>query len=249
MKKRLSLSVLLFLMLACISHSYAQAPGTPESPQYLRPTAPIDTLAPASETIRNAPLWRKSLVIIGDSYVANHRDKTENGWSYLLAQKYQMQYANYGRNGSCIAFDRHRWGVSMLNRLVELPLEADYVVIVAGHNDADSLGRNPAIRDEFVRNLGSFLDKMIDRYPTSRLAYVTPWNVDRPGFPEVLRLIREACASRSIPLFDAATSSGIYVNNARFRHLYFQGDNDTAHLNAKGHQLFLSKIEHFLLSL
>lgn len=53
----------------------------------------------------------------------------------------------------------------------------------------------------------------------------------------------KVCSRYSIPVFNAAERSGIYVWDAQFRKLFFQGANDTAHLNAKGHRLFMRKGE------
>jgi hypothetical protein len=68
-------------------------------------------------------------------------------------------------------------------------------------------------------------------------------------FPEMTAVLLEVCGSYSIPVFDATRNSGIYVWDEQFRSLYFQGPRDTAHLNDAGHNLFLPKMEHFLLGL
>ena len=68
-------------------------------------------------------------------------------------------------------------------------------------------------------------------------------------FEEMTEVLLEVCGSYSIPVFDATRGSGIYVWDEEFRKLYFQSPGDTAHLNAAGHDLFLPKMEHFLLGL
>ncbi len=80
-------------------------------------------------------------------------------------------------------------------------------------------------------------------------AFVTPWRVPRPCFNEVIGIMVKVCGRYSIPVFNSAEKSGIYVWDAQFRKLFFQGPNDTAHLNAKGHRLFMRKGESFLLGL
>lgn len=243
----------------------SQEVGTVEAPNYLVRTAPITHEGDAPDYIKSAPLWGKTMVIIGDSYVRNHRDKPENGWSYLIAQKYRMQYFNYGRNGNCLVFDRAVWGTAMCRRYVEMQPEADYVLVVAGHNDADYIaGRDlrdstwtaerqsivyDSLLNVFRQQLPVFVDDLIRRYPRARLAFVTPWNVDSPGFADVLATLRQVCAEKSVPLYDAASYSGIYVNDPDFRKLYFQAPGDKAHLNADGHRLFMRKMETFLLGL
>lgn len=49
--------------------------------------------------------------------------------------------------------------------------------------------------------------------------------------------------------FASARNSGIHVASDRFRSIYFQGGGvkDNAHLNAKGHDLFLPTAEAFIL--
>ena len=89
---------------------------------------------------------QKIFNIIGDSYVANHRCPYTEAWHYKLAQEKGFVYNNYGKNGSCIAFDRThdgKWnfGPAMWQRYKAMEPNADYVIIIAGHNDADMVAR------------------------------------------------------------------------------------------------------------
>ena len=97
--------------------------------------------------------------------------------------------------------------------------------------------------------LDSLCRGLIAKYPSAKLAFVTPWRVPGQAFEAVTSVIKKVCGNYSIPVFDASSSSGIYVWDETFRKLYFQGPNDMAHLNAKGHQLFFRKGEIFLLGL
>ena len=49
---------------------------------------------------------QRTINVIGDSYVANHRAPKEQAWHYKMAQAMGMKYNNYGKNGACVAFDR-----------------------------------------------------------------------------------------------------------------------------------------------
>jgi lysophospholipase L1-like esterase len=231
---------------------------------YLNETRPIDTNAPASAEVQAAPLYGKTMLIIGDSYVRNHRRPVEEAWHYLVAEKYHMTYYNYGKNGNCVAFDRTNrgFGIPMYQRLDELKTPADYVLVVAGHNDATMIAQRDTTLDdtanaarhdsmvvEFRLRLNQLIDSLVAKYPDAKLAFISPWNVDAPGFAEMFTQLREVCGEHSVPLYDAATQSGIYVRDAAFRRRYFQGPNDTAHLNAAGHKLFMHKAETFLLGL
>lgn len=206
----------------------------------------VDTMV--AQALCDAPLYGKTIHVIGDSYVRNHKRPYTETWHYKVAEKYQMTYRNYGRNGNCIAFDRERFGQSMLHRFEEMNDTADYVLVIAGHNDAGMIGVEGTM-EQFRLGLDSLCQGLIRKYPAAKLAFVTPWRVPRANFPEVTQQIVEVCAQYSIPVYNAAQESGIYVWEEAFRARFFQGRNDTAHLNAEGHALFMNKGERFLLEL
>ena len=201
--------------------------------------------------IRDASLYGKSIVFFGDSYIQNHVRPIEETWHYKLAVKYNMEYHNFGWNGNCVAYDRtaENFGPAMYERYKVLPEKADYVVVCAGHNDASRMLYTGEGTDAFREKLKVLCEALVRKYPGAKLCFVTPWAVPRPMFPEMTAVLLEVCGSYSIPVFDATRNSGIYVWDEEFRKLYFQGPNDTAHLNAAGHDLFLPKMEHFLLGL
>ncbi|MDE6636767.1 MAG: SGNH/GDSL hydrolase family protein [Muribaculaceae bacterium] len=199
----------------------------------------------------NNDLTGKTIAFLGDSYVKNHRRPADEAWHSKASANLGMNYVNCGRNGSSIAFDRTKdgFGPAMTERYkTEIPDSANYIVIIAGHNDADYL-MNHADQDlwnEFCIGLDTLLDGIQTKFPEARLAFVTPWAVDRPGFTEVNAQILKACGQRVIPVLDMAALGVIDVNNPDFRAKYFQGPNDTAHLNAKGHDLLVPLGEAFL---
>ena len=61
----------------------------------------ISCLMPVLVFAQTGSLKGKQIGVIGDSYVRNHVGKIEDTWHYKFAQKHQMQYYNYGRNGNC----------------------------------------------------------------------------------------------------------------------------------------------------
>ena len=200
-----------------------------------------------SETLRGAKFG-----IIGDSYVRNHREPVENTWHYKFAKKHGMEYYNYGRNGNCIAVDLKQWGTAMYKRYTEMRDDLDYVVVVAGHNDA-APGRADSIgMDAFKERLGILCQGLIERYPKARIFFFTPWtcNAFNGSMREkVVDAMLQVCGSYGIPVFDAARRSNIFATSEQFRKIYFQGGKgtDTAHLNSKGHDRFLPVAENFLM--
>jgi hypothetical protein len=185
------------------------------------------------------------LNVIGDSYVANHRRPKEETWHCKMAQSLGLAYNNYGRNGSCVAFDRthdgrFNFGPAMWQRYKAMDPEADYVIIIAGHNDADKVKNNVDSLRMFCDSLETMLSGIERLCPKARIGYVTPWYVDRPGFKPVCKAIRRICKRHHVPvLWNYSRGCVIKVRDEEFRRKYFQGVNDTAHLNEAGHDMFL----------
>ena len=196
-------------------------------------------------TFSNIGNAQKIMNVIGDSYVANHRKPFEESWHYKLAKEQMFTYENFGRNGNCVAFDRthdngKNWGEAMVVRYKVLNQSADYVIIIAGHNDADKIKNNSDSLKMFRDSLDIFLTEVESHCPKAKIGYVTPWYVDRPGFKQVCKAIKKVCKKHHIPvLWNYDKKCIIQVRDSEFRKMYFQGANDTAHLNEKGHNLFL----------
>lgn len=189
------------------------------------------------------------ICVFGDSYVANHRRPYEETWHYLAAQQLGMDYQNVGRNGSCIAWDRAKegFGPSMLVRYKQLDPRADIVLVIAGHNDATFIADSRDSLSMFRDSVSLLIDRIRQQCPQARLAWVTPWHVKRAGFRQVSKVIRKVCRQKGVPVLNnCRTGCVIKVRDPEFRKEYFQGTNDTAHLNAKGHKLFLPKGLKFL---
>lgn len=194
----------------------------------------------------------KRIGVIGDSYVRNHRDKIENTWHYQFAAKHGMQYFNYGKNGNCIALDREGHSNGLYKRYRSMADSLDYVIVIAGHNDAaqgmvDSIGM-----DTFRQRLGMLCEGLIGRYPKASVFFFTPWTCQ--GFvgsmrQKVVDAMIDVCGSYGIPVFDSARRSNIFAADRAFREIYFQGKGgtDDAHLNREGHKRFLPVAESFIL--
>lgn len=199
----------------------------------------------------NIPEPKKTIAFLGDSYVKNHKRPFSEAWHAKASANIGLNYVNCGRNGSCIAFDRtdDGFGPAMTERYkTEIPDSTDCIVIIAGHNDADYIRKHGEqnLWNDFCNGLDTLLDGLHNQYPNAKIAFVTPWAVDRQYFPEVTNQIIKACLKRGIPVLDMAAMGVIEVNNPEFRAKYFQGPNDTAHLNSAGHDLLVPLGEAFL---
>lgn len=74
----------------------------------------------------------------------------------------------------------------------------------------------------------------------AKIGYVTPWYVDRPGFKQVCKVIKQVCKKHDIPVLDNYSGGCVIkVRDAAFRKEYFQSPTDHANLNNAGHDIFL----------
>ena len=204
-----------------------------------------------ASNIEKDELSLKGLVInvIGDSYVANHKCPKSESWHSKFAAKYGMVYNNYGRNGGCVAFDRSKdgFGPSLMVRYKMMADNADVILIIAGHNDATKIGLSRDSLKMFSDSLDVLLTSIKIKSPNAKIGYVTPWYVDRNGFKETVKVIKKVCRKHGVPVLDNYSKKCIIkVRDENFRTKYFQGKNDTAHLNDSGHDLFLPIGESFI---
>ena len=211
-------------------------------------TTPGEAVTSVTVTTQTKPYEGRRMVVIGDSYVRNHRRPYEETWHARVARRLGLDYRNYGRNGSSIAFDRSKegFGKAMLERYKEMTDTADLVLVIAGHNDAFIVRNSADTLRLFQQRLEAFCTGLRSKYPQAAIGFVTPWAVEKPGFEVVTQSIRQACKRHGFALLDAARESGIRPMDEDFRRQYFQGPNDQAHLNATGHGLLLDWGERFI---
>ena len=240
--------------------------GKKQPTDNIRKARPIARTDGAAEEIVSSPLYRKTISVIGDSYVQNHHRPVEETWHYRLAEKYQMQYLNYGRNGNPLIVPRTYKQKNTILRRFEYDMQTvpDYVVVVAGHNDALSVRQklnaedsgksglppDPAKVQEFRNGLVEFVGRLKVKFPSAKIVFVSPWNVQAPGFAEILSAYRELLPGLGVAFYDAAALSGIDPHDKEGdKAKLWQGPTDTAHLSKAGHTIMLEKIEPFFRSL
>lgn len=194
------------------------------------------------------PLAGKKLVVIGDSYVRNHARPVEETWHYRFAEKHGMKYENFGVNGGMMILGMKGPGTAVAERYVEMPDDADIVLVVAGHNDAEEMSRNEPDKAiaEFEAGLPTFADNLRKKYPQAELIFVSPWkNSERKGFKKLVDIERKVLGQHDVRFFDASKFSGLDVDTADQHWELYQCMGDAAHLSAAGHGQMLERFEQF----
>jgi lysophospholipase L1-like esterase len=199
------------------------------------------------------PLAGKKIVAIGDSMVYGHTIAADKTWLALIAERNGMTFVNYGSNGRYMTHnprgtDNRYDGVCDVFQ--NMDNDADYVLVFAGTND---IQQNFTIGDEdstdsseFFGALNAITDGLQAKYPTAKIAFITPYA--RAGLKERCKKFRDAicvaCERGGIPVFDNIKNGGINWDVAAQLTAYTL--NDTYHLNEQGMDMASRKYEKFL---
>lgn len=210
----------------------------------------------ASGAAADNPLYGKKIVAIGDSMVYGHNLPSDQTWLARIAQRNNMTYVNYGRNGSYMthnpreANNQTDWYDSVYDRYVLMDNDADYVLVFSGTNDIQqnfTIGNEDSSNAaEFYGALNAITDGLQAKYPTAKIAFITPYA--RAGLKELSKkysdAICTACERGGIPVFDNIRDGGINWDIDAQLTAYTLGDN--CHLNAAGMEMASRKYENFL---
>ena len=206
------------------------------------------------------------LVTIGDSYFYGGGADNDDTWVNLLGSKYDMQYYNYGINGSTVS-NYVTTNNPMVDRYSSMVDGADIVIFEGGRNDYNQsvpLGEvgdtDPAT---FLGAVQTMLAGLMEKYPNALIICVTPWNLaglDETGltsnkvnnaglrtedYANAFASYVESLNNDRVVAIRACDDDVIpvFMTNAAFRKLYCVGANDISHLNALGHAHVLSWFE------
>ena len=192
----------------------------------------------------------KTMNIIGDSYVANNGEPVARTWHFKLAHNNSMNYNNYGINGNGLV-STAATDIPVVERYTQMDNNADYIIVVGGKNDYN---QQMPIAD-FKSGIDTLILGLTQKYLGKKICFFTPWSDqgvahDNPiALHEYANAIEEECEKYGIPCFNSSKKGGMATYNADFRAKYFQSADDTSHLNADGHDLFLNKAQKFIESL
>lgn len=197
-------------------------------------------------TTENKGFEGKVLSVIGDSYVANNGQPQDYTWHYKLANALKMQYNNYGINGDGLVGVRSDL-TPVKDRLSSIYKNSNYILVVGGENDANI----KLDIDTFKLGIEDIIKNLYNNFRNAKIGFVTPWGdglSSRTFIKPYADAIKEVCDKFGVPVFDA-WNNYLPSFNEKERTLYYQGPNDSSHLNFTGHQCFVSKIENWFKSL
>ncbi|MBQ9786493.1 MAG: hypothetical protein IJW25_03390 [Clostridia bacterium] len=190
-------------------------------------------------------LYGKSILAIGDSYVKGHTSPESDTWVSQLAERNNMTKYVYAQNGISISHPTtatQNGLVDMIDTITTNVSATDYIVFLAGHNDANaSLNGGSAVpigtNDDttsatYKGSLNIIIEKLLNKYPTSKILFLTPF--ERYGTEEdYVTAMQEVCAKWSVPCFDNYHNSGICWQNAAQKATY---ESANLHFNQAGHE-------------
>ncbi len=205
----------------------------------------IANIKGSAGTTESNILEGKSILAIGDSYVKGHTSPESDTWISQLATRNNMTKYIHAQNGISVAHATTATSnglVDMIDSIISGVSSTDYIVFLAGHNDANaSLNGGQAVpigtNDDTTKNtykgaLNIIIEKLLNKYPTAKILFLTPF--ERYGTEEAyVTAMQEVCSKWSIPCFDNYHNSGICWQNEAQKEAY---ESANLHFNRAGHE-------------
>lgn len=194
----------------------------------------------------------------------------EKRFTDIIALRYGAICRNYGIEGTRIAVQRIPsstpvWDQNFISRVEDMAPEADAVVVFGGtndfgHGDAPLGTMEDHTADTFYGALHVLFTSLINKYPESKIAMITPLhrhNEDNPRgdgkkkenvgtLHRYVSIICEVAEYYSIPVLNLFAGSGLQPKVPIIREKYVP---DGVHPNDAGHEILAEKIAGFLKNL
>lgn len=226
-----------------------------EKLQYIPVGDKVEELESHINKTYHNPLYGKKIIAIGDSMVYGHTVGTENVWLKKIAERNNMEYVNYGANGSQIAYvatPYHDADYSVYARYSSMVNDADIIIVFAGTNDSNysiTIGSVDSTDNTTVCGaLNGILDGLKTKYPDKLVVMFTPYEraSSKAKDRTYIDAIVSVCKRNAVPVFNNAELGGInWSNTAQINLLLL----DDTHLNANGHLFASKRYEGFIRSL
>lgn len=196
-------------------------------------------------TVENV-LSGKKILAIGDSFVKGHTLSESQTWVAKIANRNNMTYKISAINGAPIAYksgQTHTAIVKTIDSTISANPSMDYVVLMAGHNDANpdlnggkaiEIGSNTDNVDTtFKGALNIIIGKLLTAYPTAKILFLTPF-LRRDNEELYVEAMKEICGIHQVPCFDNYHSVGLSFKNSAQAKAYELSN--SLHLNEAGQE-------------
>ena len=205
----------------------------------------------------------KKIGALGDSLINGNAIGYTYTAFYLIAQKNNMQYINYGLNGNPIARPSNYSGnTPMSERYIDMDNDLDYIIVLGGANDKRlnvPIETNSDITNEtFKGALNVLIKGLLTKYPKKKILFMTNYNrypdLNSLGLTDIhyVDAMLEICALYGIPCFDNYRKSGVsWYTNLQSNWLdegIYRGIAQNKHFSPDGYK-FLATIYEGLLRL
>ena len=217
-----------------------------------------DPVFTSESSSSSSPLNGQKLLAIGDSFVKGHTLSEDKTWVSKIAQRNSMTKYVYATNGVSLAYAAGQSSTALVNTMSTITAQvpsADYVLLLAGHNDANPdlnggsaipIGENTDLQNtSFKGALNQTINALLNAYPTAKILFLTPFN--RRGIEEpYVEAMKEICGIWCIPCFDNYHSSGICFQSDAQSNVYELSA--SLHLNEAGQERISKLYESILVN-
>ncbi|MBE6703314.1 MAG: SGNH/GDSL hydrolase family protein [Ruminococcaceae bacterium] len=214
-------------------------------------------LKTAKDTSWYSELEGITLYAMGDSYFGGSSNGKAYVWPNLMAQKYGMNFSNWGIGGSSVATGGY---MPMCNRISQMSDGSpDIVLLEGGRNDFCSgsiLVGDPTDSGTvtFCGAVNSCIAQLKAKYPNALIIGITCWKHEETNqingekqqqYADAMLAVFER---HGLPCFDATDEAvtGVHMDEYSFRSQYCQNDGDISHLNTAGMILVEPAFEKFI---
>lgn len=211
---------------------------------------------------KTSPLYKKSILFIGDSLFYGNLSGNAITWCNRLANKYNMKFMNAGINGNTISNISGGNGIPMSERYAELLENGEYEIIIVegGANDKNHNCPLGSLEDTenntFMGACNILINGLREKSPKSHILFMTTYyRYNQPNDiglndKDYAKAMIECCENKSIPVYNNLLCGlTFYDDNLSWSDEgVYRGGKSNKHFSPEGYGVLINKYEKFILS-